>query len=371
MLPKVVPRGRRTTGGPVFLAHAAALTELYVALSTEASAAGLSMRSIFTMYATGQHTDRTLTAWLNLNDQRTTRGHSFGVDTVGEMLCNAAYAGYVSARRDTSKAIKGLHKPVVEETVFDRVQLMRRQRARTLSPGRPSPSYLLRGLARCRRCHGRMQGTTGGRQNKPRYYCSTRRADNSCDQSIIPAEQVERQLAEFLTDFTPGPAVLDQILQCLSSNAPETGETTRRRTALDERLRRTGDLYELGDLNRPEYIARRDAIHAELDSLAPNPIPDLDEARKMLEDFTIFWTTETDPGAKRQFLGLIFAGVWLDEQRVVAVQPKPSFLLFFEDRHEGPGPEAGVNDGSHGGRVRCLPPGEIEVWRTTPLVGRP
>jgi hypothetical protein len=37
----------------------------------------------------------------------------------------------------------------------------------------------------------------------------------------------------------------------------------------------------------------------------------------------------------------IFAGVWLDEQRVVAVQPKPSFLPFFEDRREGPGPEAG------------------------------
>jgi hypothetical protein len=35
-----------------------------------------------------------------------------------------------------------------------------------------------------------MQGTTGGRQNKPRYYCSTRRADNSCDQPIIPAQEV-------------------------------------------------------------------------------------------------------------------------------------------------------------------------------------
>jgi hypothetical protein len=306
------------------------------------------------MYATGQHTDRTLTAWLNLNDQRTTRGHSFGVDTVREMLCNAAYAGYVSARRDTSKTIKGLHKSVVEEALFDRVQKMRRQRARTLSPGRPSPHYLLRGLARCRRCHGRMQGTTGGRQNTPRYYCSTRRANNSCDQPIIPAEQVERQLAQFLTDFAPSPAIRDQIVCRLSSNAPETSETTRRRAGLEERLRRTRDLYELGDLTRPEYIARRDAIHTELDSLAPNPIPDIDQASKVLEDFTIFWTTETDPGAKRQFLGLVFAGVWLEELRVVAVQPRPSFLPFFEGRHEGAGPEAGVNDGSDGTRTRDL-----------------
>jgi site-specific DNA recombinase len=124
------------------------------------------VRSIFEMYATGQHTDRTLTAWLNLHDQRTTRGRAFGVDTVREMLCNTAYAGYVSARRDTSKTIKGQHAPIIEEALFDRVQQMRRQRARTLNPGRPSPNYLLRGLARCRRCHGRMQGTTGGRQKQ-------------------------------------------------------------------------------------------------------------------------------------------------------------------------------------------------------------
>lgn len=59
------------------------------------------------MYATGQHTDRTLTAWLNVNEQRTARDRAFGVDTVREMLCNAAYAGYVSGRRDRSKAPSG------------------------------------------------------------------------------------------------------------------------------------------------------------------------------------------------------------------------------------------------------------------------
>ena len=116
------------------------------------------------MYATGRHTDRTLAEWLNVNEQRTARDRAFGVDTVREMLCNTAYAGYVSARRDTTKTIKGLHEPIIEETLFDRVQEMRRQRARTLKPGRPSQRYLLRGLARCERCQGKMQGTAIGRK---------------------------------------------------------------------------------------------------------------------------------------------------------------------------------------------------------------
>jgi hypothetical protein len=212
------------------------------------------------------------------------------------MLCNAAYAGYVSGRRDRAEAIKGLHEAIVEEALFDRVQQMRRQRARNLKPGRPSPRYLLRGLARCRRCHGRMHGTTGGRELKARYYCSTRRADRSCDQPIAHAEQIERQLVQFITGFTPSPAIREEILRRLTSDtAPETSETARRRGALEERLRRMRDLYELGDLERAEYIARRDAIHAELNQLGPQPIPDLDHAQQVLEDFTSSGRRRTTP----------------------------------------------------------------------------
>lgn len=39
-------------------------------------------------------------------------------------------------------------------------------------------------------------------------------------------------------------------------------------------------------------------------------------------------------GAKRQFLHLIFDGAWLDDHRVVAVQPKPSFLPFFQQQRQ-------------------------------------
>lgn len=55
-----------------------------------------------------------------------------------------------------------------------------------------------------------------------------------------------------------------------------------------------------------------------------------------------FWTGEADPTAKRQFLSLNFEGVWPDQDRVVAVQPKPSFLPFFEKRREEAAGRAGV-----------------------------
>jgi hypothetical protein len=66
--------------------------------------------------------------------------------------------------------------------------------------------------------------------------------------------------------------------------------------------------------------------------------------------------TGTDPTAKRKFLSLIFENVWLDQDRVVAVQPKPSFLSFFQSRRAQPAGTAGVTYGSDGGpsRVCCL-----------------
>ena len=102
------------------------------------------------------------------------------------------------------------------------------------------------------------------------------------------------------------------------------------------------------------YIARRDAINIELNALAPQPIPDLDHAQQVLEDFTVFWQREQDPDAKRRFLSLIFQGIWLDENRVVAVQPKPSFLPFFENQRPKSAAGAGVKYGSDGTRTRDL-----------------
>ena len=176
-----------------------------------------------------------------------------------------------------------------------------------------------------------MQGTSVGRKLVPRYYCATRRTSHACDQPLIHADRVEQQLVEFIADFKPSTAIRDEILRRLDgATGPDTAETRERRAALDERLRRARDLYELGDLIRPEYMARREAINTELAQLAPEPIPDLDQARKVLDDFSIFWSRETDPAAKRQLLALIFERVWLDAQRVVAVQPKPPFAPFFE-----------------------------------------
>jgi len=209
--------------------------------------------ALFERYATGHESDRTLAAWLNAKGARTARNRPFGKDTVREMLCNAAYAGYVSGLRDKSRAIKGLHEPIVPEELFDRVQEVRGWRTRVVKPGPPSEEYLLRKLLYCERCGARMHGTRGSKTAVRRYMCSTRRYGHSCGERIVKAEQLEGQLVDWIRDFQPHGELLDVLLQTVQAvNYAGTQPTGERRSELLDQLQRLQDLYVLGDLTKPQ-----------------------------------------------------------------------------------------------------------------------
>ena len=182
---------------------------------------------LFERYSTGQESDRSLSAWLNAKGARTARGRLFGKDTVREMLCNAAYCGYVSGLRDKSRAIRGLHEAIVPEELFDRVQEVRRWRTTVVKPGRPSEEYLLRKLVHCERCGARMHGCRSGRHGMRRYQCSTRRHHGTCEQTMIPAQPLEEQLVDWLHTFQPDAALRRLVLDTIRA---QTGGRPAART---------------------------------------------------------------------------------------------------------------------------------------------
>lgn len=288
------------------------------------------LEAIFTIYATGRYSHRDIANWLNERGHRTTRGNAFCSDTVRDMLGNLTYCGFVTAQRSSSKEIRGKHPALISEELFERCADLRRQRTTTRHPGRPSARYVLRSIVRCERCGGRMHGQTSGRRGAPRYYCSTRRKQSGCDQPLAPADAVEEQIAEFVADFRPSATIKDEILRRLASGEMSDDEdTARRRRQLKDRRTRLRDLYELGDLERGEYVAKREAIDAELDALAIGPSVDLDGARAVLEDFSRFWEAEPAAGPRRELLAQLFDRVWIDGKRIVAVKPTAAFADLF------------------------------------------
>ena len=259
------------------------------------------VREMFERYTTGHESDRSLADWLNAKGARTARDRQFGKDTVREMLCNAAYAGYVSGLRDKTRAIQGLHEAIITDELFEKVQEIRSWRTRVVKPGRPSEEYLLRKLLCCERCGARMHGTRGSRAGIRRYQYSTRRHHGNCQQAIVKAEPLEEQLVTWLHAFQPDNKLRDLVLDTIrSATQQHPGQDQDRRRELLVQLERLQDLYVLGDLTKPRYIMRRQTLEEELQRLAPPADPELDRAQELLGDFARFWHAEPSPQAPRQ-----------------------------------------------------------------------
>jgi site-specific DNA recombinase len=206
---------------------------------------------MFERYATGQESDRTIAAWLNAKGARRARGRSFGKDTVRDMLCNAAYAGYVTGLRSTDRSIPGHHQALITDELFDRVREVRSWRARVTKPGRPSPDYLLRKLLYCEHCGQRMHGTRGSRAGVRRYQCSTRRHGGNCPQTMVQAEPLEAQLVDWIRRFELGEDLRTLALHAITAQADgHRGDQAIRRGELTSQLERLQDLYVMGDLTR-------------------------------------------------------------------------------------------------------------------------
>ena len=320
------------------------------------------VHALFTIYSTGNYSFRDLARVLNERGQRTTRGALFCADTVRDMLGNLSYAGFVTAQRSTNRDIRGKHEPIITEALFERCADIRRKRTTTRHPGQSLATYLLRSLARCERCDGRMHGQKAGKKSTPRYYCSTRRKQGSgCDQPLALAAEVEAQVVEFVSLFKPSPAIRDEILHQLATDEQaDDVAASRSRSTLKRRRKRLRDLYEMGDLERAEYLAKREAIDAELDSLSPGTAPDIDGARVVLENFERFWKQERDPEKRRELVAQLVERVWIDDKRVVAIRPTPAFKpLFARNGRENEEPPAscetgGRKSGSDGTRTRDL-----------------
>jgi site-specific DNA recombinase len=232
---------------------------------------------MFERYATSHESDRSLADWLNAKGARTARDRQFSKDTVREMLCNAAYAGYVSGLRDKTRAIQGLHEAIITDELFEKVQEIRSWRTRVVKPGRPSEDYLLRKLLCCERCGARMHGTRGSRAGVRRYQCSTRRHHGDCSQAIVKAEPLEDQLVAWLHAFQPDAKLRDLVLDTIRAGTQQhPGDDQKRRRGLLTQLDRLQDLYVLGDLTKPRYIMRRQTLEEELQRLAPPADPHLE-----------------------------------------------------------------------------------------------
>jgi len=293
------------------------------------------VRLVFERYATGTESFRTLADWLTAQGFRGRRGRRLSKESVYEMLSNATYAGYLAPRRGgINPDARGNHEPIISRELWDRAQAARARRSTQRHGTRPTRhAYVLTGTAVCGRCGGKLYGTTGGNGSRyARYLCSRRTRQKACDQPQASARVVEGQLSDFLGSFRLGEEHVQATLTKLRARI-ETG--TKRGSSLSQlraRLGRLKDLYELGDLDRDEFLARKAKVVALMSETEPLPDFDLDRCVALLHNFAELWLSEEDPKERAAFVRLLFERVEIEAGRIVSVQPRSEVLPLFTRR---------------------------------------
>jgi site-specific DNA recombinase len=254
------------------------------------------VRDIFDRAARGEGT-KTIVVALNAAGHRTATGRPWRRGAVDAILSNPIYAGrlvryrarltghYYEHESDDGHVDLGERFPaVVEPALFDEVRRVRQ--ARNPVPGRyPTRTYPLSRVLRCRRCGGRMTGVTG---SNARYYrCSQRAVYKTCDAPGIRADVAEEAFAHWLGSHRL-PADWRTAIARTRVEAIGSGERDRRR-ALEGQLTRLKDLYQLGDVEKDEYLRKSSELKASMGVLAMPSMPGIESVAAALEEVGPAW----------------------------------------------------------------------------------
>lgn len=296
------------------------------------------VRLVFELYATGNHSDLTIAEELNGRGLTTIwkgKRVPFQKDTIKTMLQNRFYLGFVTYKGEERP---GAHTPAIDRDLWDRCQAVRTRRGGT--PGGRLPirgiGALLSEIAYCGKCGARMHtAMCGGGTSRQRYYrCSARRkfGKEVCDADFVPAALIEGQVLDVLRALTVPASLRDAVIGVvqdrLARQAAGPGPDTAQLAAQLERLK---ELYELGDLDRAAYLQRRGRIQAQIEQVAPTPIRTLDVSRAMtlLGDMSALLDTATS-AQQRALIQQVLTMIWIEKSAVTAIRPAHSYALLVE-----------------------------------------
>jgi DNA invertase Pin-like site-specific DNA recombinase len=298
------------------------------------------IREIFDRYGAGQAASRgALAAALNAEGKRR-RGKPWNEQSVRDVLRRAPFYLGSAVYHGGADVRPGAHDPIITPEQRDAAYRAARQRHR---PGRPDVQkrvYPLQGVAYCV-CGLRMRAETqtrAGRSSEWRYYRCPGRRDGSCSSSNARAAAVEQAVIEHLAAHRAPPELVELERAELRRlrHLPAEGLSAQRER-IEAAMRRVGERYTWGDIERPEYRAEMDRLKAQLAEL-PSPVDAnviaFDKAAATLLPFAdvILGTT---PEHQRAIIRHIVERVVIEAGEVRDIEPRLEARPFFAAMRSG------------------------------------
>jgi site-specific DNA recombinase len=190
--------------------------------------------------------------------------------------------------------------------------------------------YLLNGLIRCASC-GRNLRAQGYRSY--RYYReSSRLRSLECPSAdiYVQADLIEQQIGRIVQAFEFPHDWKKELRDALNSGL-EQDHLKDERKEIMEKLKRLGDLYLDGRMERQSYLSTRKELNQRLGHMSLPEPTQLIETGQTLESFLQIWPLASE-SQKRDICHLMFEWVEADmeEARITPIMPRYEFTRFFE-----------------------------------------
>lgn len=204
--------------------------------------------------------------------------------------------------------------PIIDRDLFDRVQL---QLSRNIKNSQKR-IYLFSGLVRCAECGCVMASISqykyGHRYNMYRcpkhFQCGNSRCGNM---KVLSENKMEKYLLDNLADL-----ISNAVMQAEVAAAPAK-YIAKQRNVIEKKLDRLTDLYVDGQLDKQDYLRRKEALLADLDALVmpaeaqKSPVLGFDAVKG------INLYTKLNAGEKRLFWRSIIKEIRFDRSRNATV----------------------------------------------------
>lgn len=221
------------------------------------------IREMFELYASGQHSLRSLRAEMNQRGLRNHAGNPLSLCGVETIINNPFYTGLIVGKR-TGQTFKGAHEPIVPASLFKRAQDLKSGRKGKVSTHH---DHLYKGLFRCGLCAGPMSPE---RQKGRVYYrCQTR----DCPTKTIREDSLENALVRKLMQLEITSDCAAKLERAWETDRPAAAQLDLRRsiemrlTREEGRLERLTDLLIDGSIEQVTYQSRKQALEISLMAL--------------------------------------------------------------------------------------------------------
>ena len=231
------------------------------------------VREAFELYSQGNSRLEDITKFLFKKNVRSIYGNLIHKDCVKRILSNPFYYGHF---RYGGEIYEGIHKPIIEKQLFDKVQKVMVERGHPMK-ARIEPKPLC-GLLHCGTCgmmitaEDKVKKCQNGNVHKYVYYhCTHKSKTIKCNAPCIREEVLAEQLSTILSNYAMPSPWAKEFGLLMEEDQKKAGQESlaivsslrNKVFTLSEKIQRLLDVYLAQDIDRETYLKERSKLYSE------------------------------------------------------------------------------------------------------------